>query len=114
MPYSPEEEANLATVKAALETGRDDFTKFFTEIFTHDTEWTIAGHGPVAGVYHGLEELHQKAEAALFDRLAGPLAITPSCALGRRQRRDHPHRQCGDCHRWQAVSKRLPLRADDG
>jgi len=76
MPYSPEEEANVATVKAALTTGSEDFTKFFSEIFTQETEWTIAGHGPVAGVYHGLEELHNNAEAALFDRLAGPLAIT--------------------------------------
>lgn len=77
MPYTPEEESNVATVRAALETGSEDFTKFFTEIFTQDTEWTIAGHGPVARVYHGLQELHDKAEAALFDRLDGPLAITP-------------------------------------
>jgi uncharacterized protein len=77
MRYSPGEEANLQIVKDALAEGADDFTKFFTKIFTEDTEWTIAGHGPVAGVYHGLKDLHENAEAALFDRLAGPLAITP-------------------------------------
>lgn len=77
MPYSSEEQDNVDIVKAALEEGSADFTKFFAEIFTQETEWTIAGHGPVAGVYHGLKDLHENAEAALFDRLAGPLAITP-------------------------------------
>lgn len=77
MAYTTTEQQNLDAVKAALDAGADDFTVFFTTIFTDDTEWTIAGHGPVAGVYHGLKELHTNAEAALFDRLAGPLAITP-------------------------------------
>jgi uncharacterized protein len=76
MPYSALEQRNRAAVEEALEKAAHDFTIFFTELFTDDTEWTIAGHGPVAGVYHGLPELHDKAEAALFDRLAGPLAVT--------------------------------------
>jgi uncharacterized protein len=77
MSYSPLEEANLALVKEALEVGADDFTKFFREIFTPSTAWTIAGHGPVAREYSGLADLHENAEKALFDRLDGPLAITP-------------------------------------
>lgn len=77
MPHSVTERQNRAAVEEALQKGAHDFTIFFTELFTDDTEWTIAGHGPVAGVYHGLRELHDKAEAALFDRLAGPLAVTP-------------------------------------
>lgn len=76
MAYSETEQRNRAAVEEALKKAADDFTIFFTELFTDDTEWTIAGHGPVAGVYHGLRELHDKAEAALFDRLAGPLAVT--------------------------------------
>lgn len=76
MAYSETEQRNRAAVEEALNKAADDFTIFFTELFTDDTEWTIAGHGPVAGVYHGLRELHDNAEAALFDRLAGPLAVT--------------------------------------
>lgn len=77
MSYSPQEEANLAAVEAALAAGAKDFTIFFSEIFTEATTWTIAGHGPVAGQYSGLQDLHVNAEKALFDRLDGPLAITP-------------------------------------
>ncbi|WP_461296699.1 nuclear transport factor 2 family protein [Streptomyces harbinensis] len=77
MRYTPQEESNLAVVKAALAAGAEDFTRFFTEIFTESTTWTIAGHGPVAGEYSGLDDLHNNAEKALFDRLDGPLAIAP-------------------------------------
>ena len=75
MSHSPQEEENLRIVRDALLEGEHDFTKFFAKIFTDHTEWEIAGHGPVAGFYHGLKELHDEAEAALFDRLDGPLAI---------------------------------------
>lgn len=75
MPYSVTEQRNRTVVEEALQKAAQDFTIFFTELFTDDTEWTIAGHGPVAGVYHGLRELHDNAEAALFERLAGPLAV---------------------------------------
>lgn len=67
----------MAAVESALAIGAEDFTKFFAEIFTDRTTWTIAGHGPVAGEYAGLADLHENAEKALFDRLDGPLAITP-------------------------------------
>ncbi|MFD5320202.1 nuclear transport factor 2 family protein [Streptomyces sp. NPDC127098] len=77
MPYSPVEESNLEIVKGALAAGAEDFTIFFKEIFTESTTWTIAGHGPVAGEYSGLKDLHENAEKALFDRLDGPLAIIP-------------------------------------
>ncbi|GAB3277642.1 nuclear transport factor 2 family protein [Kineosporia babensis] len=77
MTYSTQEEANLKAVKAGLEAGSVDFTRFFAEIFTETTRWTIAGRGPVAGEYNGLKALHENAEKALFDRLDGPLAITP-------------------------------------
>ncbi|GAB3565322.1 hypothetical protein GCM10027445_10590 [Amycolatopsis endophytica] len=77
MPYSARENTNIELVKAALNAGAADFTKFFTELFTDSTEWTIAGHGAVARTYNGLRDLHENAEKALFDRLDGPLAITP-------------------------------------
>jgi uncharacterized protein len=76
MVYSAQEQANLALVERALAIGAEDFTKFFREIFTPTTHWTIAGHGPVAREYSGLADLHENAEKALFDRLDGPLAIT--------------------------------------
>ncbi|WP_461003741.1 nuclear transport factor 2 family protein [Streptomonospora sediminis] len=75
MSYSSQEEKNLQIVRDALLEGERDFTKFFAKIFTAETEWEVAGHGPVAGFYHGLKDLHENAEAALFDRLQGPLAI---------------------------------------
>jgi uncharacterized protein len=76
MSYSPQEEYNLSVIRSALDEAADDFTIFFRKTFSNDTAWTIAGHGPVAGDYHGLDDLHDNAESALFDRLAGPLAIT--------------------------------------
>lgn len=77
MPNSAREEKNLQIVRDALLEGAHDFTKFFAKIFTEDTRWEIAGHGPVAGFYHGLKDLHDRAEAALFDRLQRPLEIKP-------------------------------------
>jgi uncharacterized protein len=40
-------------------------------------ETAASREGPVAGEYSGLKDLHENAENALFDRLDGPLAITP-------------------------------------
>lgn len=77
MPYSEQEQANLDLVNRALTDAADDFTKFFEAIFAEDAEWTIAGHGPVARTYNGMEDLFTNAEAALFARFAKPLAITP-------------------------------------
>ncbi|CAO3429941.1 hypothetical protein [Azospirillum endophyticum] len=77
MPYSEQEKANLTTVEDALSAAAGDFTKFFEAIFATDVEWTIAGHGPVARTYNGLEDLFTNAEKALFERFAEPLRITP-------------------------------------
>jgi len=77
MPYSEQEKANLNTVNAGLAAAAEDFTKFFEMIFAHDAEWTIAGHGPVARTYQGMEDLFTNAEEALFSRFAAPLKITP-------------------------------------
>lgn len=76
MPYSEQETANLTVVQEALAAATSDFTKFFEAIFATDVEWTIAGHGPVARTYNGLEDLFTNAEAALFSRFAEPLRIT--------------------------------------
>lgn len=76
MPYSPQEQTNLQLVKDALKNAEPDFTKFFEQMFASDVEWTIAGHGPVARTYNGLEDLFDNAEEALFQRFAEPLRIT--------------------------------------
>lgn len=76
MPYSPQEEENLTIVRDALHAASQDFTKFFDAIFASDIEWTIAGHGPVARTYHGMKDLFDHAEEALFARFAEPLTIT--------------------------------------
>lgn len=76
MSYSPQEAANLKQVSDALAEAAPDFTKFFQTMFAPDVEWTIAGHGPVARTYHGLKDLFDNAEAALFQRFAEPLTIT--------------------------------------
>jgi uncharacterized protein len=76
MTYSPQEQANLRTVQDALHAASGDFPKFFAATFAADVEWAIAGHGPVARLYHGLADLFANAEEALFSRLAEPLAIT--------------------------------------
>lgn len=76
MPYTDQEEANLRIVTDALQAASQDFTQFFEAIFAPDVEWTIAGHGPVARSYAGMQDLFDNAEHALFSRLAEPLRIT--------------------------------------
>ena len=75
MSHNTTETSNLDTVRTALAAAEDDFTIFFERTFTEDTDWTIAGHGPVARRYSGMKDLAENAENALFARLAGPLAI---------------------------------------
>lgn len=75
MSYSVQEQANLTIVTNALADAAGDFTRFFESTFTADVEWTIAGHGPVARAYHGMKDLFDNAEEALFARFAEPLAI---------------------------------------
>jgi ketosteroid isomerase-like protein len=76
MSYTPQEAENLRIVTNALTQAAGDFTKFFDAIFAPDVEWTIAGQGPVARTYHGMKDLFDNAEAALFARFSEPLAIT--------------------------------------
>jgi uncharacterized protein len=76
MSYSTQEQANLQIVRDGLHNASGDFTKFFENVFAPDAEWTIAGHGPVARTYHGMKDLFDNAEDALFSRFAQPLAIT--------------------------------------
>jgi uncharacterized protein len=75
MPYSTQELNNLQLVKNALGQASHDFTRFFDLIFSPDCQWTIAGHGPVARTYDGMNDLFANAEADLFARFAEPLAI---------------------------------------
>jgi uncharacterized protein len=74
MSYTPQEEQNMQVVKDALAQSSGDFVKFF-DIFADDVEWTLAGHGPIAGTYQGKQELFEKAEDQLFKRFAAPLTI---------------------------------------
>lgn len=75
MSYSNIEQTNLNTVNSALAASSGDFAKFF-DLFIDDVEWTLAGHGPVAGTYNSKKELFTKAEEALFARFASPLEIS--------------------------------------
>ena len=77
MSYSEQEKANLLAVKDALAASAHDFTKFFAEMFAEDAEWTIAGHGPVARTYFGMEDLFTNAEEERFTRFAEPLRVEP-------------------------------------
>ena len=70
-----QEALNKQLVANALSESAHDFTLFFEKLFLEEVEWTIAGHGPVAGTYYGMKELFEKAESALFERLAQPLTI---------------------------------------
>jgi ketosteroid isomerase-like protein len=69
------EESNKNIIATALAEFSHDFTLFFKNLFVEDVKWTIAGHGPVAGTYYGMKDLFEKAEEALFQRLAEPLAV---------------------------------------
>ncbi|WP_058835430.1 nuclear transport factor 2 family protein [Luteimonas abyssi] len=75
MSYTENEQRNLQTVRDALAEAARDFTIFFERIFAPDCTWTIAGHGPVARTYEGMQDLFENAEADLFARFAEPLAI---------------------------------------
>lgn len=75
MAYSELERQNHRTVTEGLREAAGDFPKFFEAVFAEDADWTIAGHGPVARTYHGLQDLFDNAEEALFSRFAEPLAI---------------------------------------
>jgi uncharacterized protein len=74
MPYSAQEQANLDTVKSALAASQGDFAKFF-DLFEEDVEWTLSGHGPIAGTYNSKTDLFEKAEKQLFACFAEPLRI---------------------------------------
>ncbi|WP_158547851.1 nuclear transport factor 2 family protein [Dyadobacter luteus] len=67
--------ANKQIVTDALSESAHDFTLFFKNLFSKDVQWTIAGHGPVASTYYGMEELFEIAESPLYLRLAQPLTI---------------------------------------
>jgi ketosteroid isomerase-like protein len=74
MTYSTQEETNLKIVKAALEEASSDFAKL-ADAFSEDIEWTIVGHGPVARTFHGMKDLLDNGETALFERIAGTLSV---------------------------------------
>lgn len=75
MPYSDEEQANLQAVKEALAAAATDFSKFGEAVFAEDVAWTITGHGLVARTFHGVKNLIEYAEKALFDRWDGTAAV---------------------------------------
>ena len=70
-----QEESNKRKVEQVLAECAHDFTLFFETLFSQDVEWTIAGHGPVARTYYGMEDLFKNAESALYRRLAEPLEV---------------------------------------
>jgi uncharacterized protein len=62
---------NGAIVRAAFEDWANGGSVF--RILAPDVRWTIAGSGPVAGTYHGIEDFTQRASRPLVSRLAAPL-----------------------------------------
>ena len=75
MPYTDEEENNVRLVKDALDAAADDFSELGNRVFTEDVEWTITGYGLVARTFHGIRDLIDNAEQALFDRWASPAKV---------------------------------------
>jgi uncharacterized protein len=62
---------NGAIVRAAFEDWANGGNVF--RILAPNVTWTIAGSGPVAGAYHGIEDFTQRASRPLVSRLAAPL-----------------------------------------
>ena len=75
MSYSDEEKSNVQIVEEALAASTNDFRKFGDAIFTNDVAWTITGYGLVARTFHGIKDLVDNAEQALFDRWEGTAAV---------------------------------------
>jgi uncharacterized protein len=76
MTYSPEEQTNVQLVKDALAAATTDFGKFGEAIFSDNVAWTITGYGLVARTFHGMKDLIDNAEQALFDRWESMAAVT--------------------------------------
>jgi hypothetical protein len=76
MSYSEIEKVNLEAVSDALDAATEDFGKFGEAVFDDDVEWTITGYGLVARTFHGMKDLIDNAEQALFDRWDGTAAVT--------------------------------------
>ncbi|MBE7209959.1 MAG: nuclear transport factor 2 family protein [Gluconacetobacter diazotrophicus] len=76
MPSTEQEQDNLRLVTSALDVAARDFKRFGEQLFAEDIKWTITGHGPVARTFHGVEDLINNAEQAMFDRWAAPAAVT--------------------------------------
>jgi uncharacterized protein len=76
MAYSEEEQTNVELVRNALAAALTDFGKFGEAIFSDEVEWTITGYGLVARTFHGIKDLIDNAEQALFDRWEGTAAVT--------------------------------------
>ncbi len=75
MPYTDQEQTNLTLVKNELAAAATDFSRFGDVIFADDVAWTITGYGLVARTFHGVRDLIDNAEQALFDRWDGPAAV---------------------------------------
>lgn len=75
MPYSDEERRNLDAVQSALNEASSDFAKL-SGVFSDDIQWTIVGHGPVARTFHGMNDLLENGENALFQRISGHLKVS--------------------------------------
>lgn len=75
MSYSNEEQRNLDAVQQALSEAANDFAKL-AEVFADNIRWTIVGHGPVARTFHGMSDLLENGENALFQRISGHLKVT--------------------------------------
>jgi hypothetical protein len=65
---------NGAIVRAAFEDWANGGSVF--RILAPDITWTIAGSGPVAGTYHGIDDFTERASRPLVSRLAAPLRPT--------------------------------------
>ena len=75
MAYTNEEQRNLNAVQHALEEAAADFSKL-SGVFADDIRWTIVGHGTVARTFHGMNDLLDNGENALFQRISGHLKVS--------------------------------------
>jgi ketosteroid isomerase-like protein len=62
---------NGAIVRAAFDDWANGGNVF--RVLAPDITWTIAGSGPVAGTYHGIDDFTERASRPLVSRLAAPL-----------------------------------------
>lgn len=70
---SSETDRNREAVTAAFDRWAAGGTQFFAEMVSPDVVWTIAGSGPTAGTYRGLDDFRDRAVTPFTQRLRTPI-----------------------------------------